>query len=59
MVMNSMDYHMLAAFRYEVSNLEQRQLLTNGNDGVAESIDTVITYMKSRIHELERKFKQS
>jgi hypothetical protein len=57
--MNSMDYHMLAAFRYEVSNLEQRQLLTNGNDGVAESIDTVITYMKSRIHELERKFKQS
>jgi hypothetical protein len=50
---------MLAAFRYEVSNLEQGQILTNGNDGVAESIDTVITYMKSRIHELERKFKQS
>ena len=57
--MNSMDYHMLAAFRYEVSNLEQGQILTNGNDGVPEHIDTVITYMKSRIHELERKFKQS
>ena len=50
---------MLAAFRHEVSILEQRQILTNGNDGVAESIDTVITYMKSRIHELEQKFKQS
>ena len=50
---------MLAAFRYEVSNLEQGQILTNGNDSVPEHIDTVITYMKSRIHELERKFKQS
>jgi len=57
--MNSIDYHMLAAFRHEVSSLEQGQILTNGNDGIQESIDTVITYMKSRIHELERKFKQS
>lgn len=57
--MNSIDYHVLAAFRYEVSNLEQKQIITNGNDNIQESIDTVITYMKSRIHELERKFKQS
>lgn len=57
--MNSIDYHMLAAFRYEVSKLERGEIITNGNDGVQESIDTVIIYMKSRIHELERKFKQS
>lgn len=57
--MNSIDYHMLAAFRYEVSKLERGEIITNGNDGVQEGIDTVITYMKSRIHELERKFKQS
>lgn len=52
--MNSIDYHMLAAFRHEVSKLERGEVLTD-----TDSIDTVITYMKSRIHELERKFKQS
>lgn len=57
--MNSIDYHMLAAFRYEVSKLERGEIIINDNDGVQESIDTIITYMKSRIHELERKFKQS
>jgi hypothetical protein len=59
LVMDSMDYHMLGAFRYEVAKLEHGEILTNGNDGVQERIDIVITYMKSRIHELERKFKQS
>ena len=57
--MDSMDYHMLGAFRYEVANLEHGQILNKGGDGVQERIDIVITYMKSRIHELERKFKQS
>ena len=50
---------MLGAFRYEVAKLEHGEILTNGNDVVQERIDIVITYMKIRIHELERKFKQS
>ena len=50
-IMDSTDYHMLSAFQREVSDLELRQ---NEPD-----IDTVINYMKSRIHELERRFKKS
>jgi hypothetical protein len=50
-IMNSTDYHMLAAFQREVSLLELKQ--------DEPDIDTVINYMKSRIHELEQKFKKS
>ena len=51
--MDSIDYHMLAAFRHELWMLQAKSSTAGGDD----VIDTVIVYIKSRIDELERKLK--
>lgn len=53
--MDSMDYHMLAAFRYETALLDvTRDQFNNSHD-----YQVIVDYMKARVHELERKFKES
>jgi len=52
--MDSIDYHMLAAFRYEVSILNQLK-----DEFDSSEYHVIVDYMKARINELERKFKES
>ena len=52
--MDSIDYHMLAAFRYEVAILNESR-----NEFKSDEYQLIVDYMKARINELERKFKES